>query len=210
LLPAGQAEKVAALFSFRGIEFDDWFVARTGYTGEQGLELLLPGFQAAALWERLLAAGITPIGLGARDSLRLEAGMNLYGHDMDENVSPLAANLEQAIAWEPLDRAFIGRAAVTEHKRQQQAGVLPHMVGLLLETRGILREGQKISTDQGEGVVTSGTWSPTLNVSIALARVPVQSTACQVDLRGTLSPARIVKPRFVRAGKSVVSELRDS
>ncbi len=205
LLPPQQAERVAALGPFHCLEHGAWFFARTGYTGERGLEIVLPGTDAPAFWERLLAAGVKPVGLGARDTLRLEAGMNLYGHDMDENVSPLAANLEQTIAWEPAERDFIGRAAVTEHKRLQLAGELPCLTGLLLETRGVLREGQKVLTDKGAGIITSGTYSPTLNLSIALARVPVQSTACQVDLRGVLTPVRMVKPRFVRAGKSVVS-----
>lgn len=207
LLVPAQAELVKTLVPFRCIELGEWFVARTGYTGEQGLEILLPGTEAAALWDRLLAAGVRPVGLGARDTLRLEAGMNLYGHDMDENTSPLAANLEQTIAWEPADRDFIGRAAVTEHKRQQKAGLLPYLTGLVLETRGVLREGQKIVTDRGEGVITSGTYSPTLNLSIALARVPVQSTACQVDLRGVLTPVRMVKPCFVRNGKPVINQV---
>lgn len=204
LLPPEQAELVKGLGPFRCTELGEWFVARTGYTGEQGLEVLLPGAAAPALWDRLLAAGVRPVGLGARDTLRLEAGMNLYGHDMDENTSPLAANLEQTIAWEPADRAFIGRAALEDQKRQQQAGLLPILTGLVLETRGVLREGQRVVTDQGEGIITSGTFSPTLNVSIALARVPVHSTGCQVELRGVLTPVRMVAPRFVRSGKPVI------
>ncbi len=201
LLPPAQAERVKTLGAFRCFEAGEWFLARTGYTGENGLEILLPTSEAPAFWDRLLATGVQPVGLGARDTLRLEAGMNLYGHDMDETLSPLAANLEQTIAWEPGDRAFIGRAAVTLHKRQQAEGKLPVLTGLVLETRGVLREGQKVVTDRGGGIITSGTFSPTLNLSIALARVPVQSTACQVDLRGTLTPVRMVKPRFVRSGK---------
>lgn len=203
LLPDAQATVVGALGNFRCIELGDWFIARTGYTGEKGLEVLLPATEAPAFWDRLLAAGVLPVGLGARDTLRLEAGMNLYGHDMDESISPLAANMEQTISWEPAERDFIGRAAVAAHKQQQLAGKLPRMVGLVLETRGVLREGQKVITDTGEGVITSGTFSPTLNLSIALARVPYHSTACQVELRGGLAPVRIVKPNFVRFGKKV-------
>jgi aminomethyltransferase len=203
LLPEAQAAVVATLGNFRCIELGDWFVARTGYTGEKGLEVLLPATEAPAFWDRLLAVGVLPIGLGARDTLRLEAGMNLYGHDMDENISPLAANMEQTISWEPVDRDFVGRSAVSDHKQQQLAGNLPRLVGLVLETRGVLREGQKVVSDTGEGVITSGTFSPTLNLSIALARVPYHSTVCQVDLRGGLAPVRIVKPNFVRFGKKV-------
>ena len=118
-------------------------------------------------------------------------------------ASPLAANMEQVVSWEPADRDFIGRAAVTRHKQQQLAGELPRLTGLVLETRGVLREGQKVLTDKGEGVITSGTFSPTLNLSIALARVPYQSSACQVELRGGPAPARMVKPNFVRFGKKI-------
>ncbi len=201
LLPADTAAQVRELRAFRFVETGNWFVARTGYTGEHGLEVILPGAEAPALWDKLLAAGVKPIGLGARDTLRLEAGMNLYGHDMDGTTSPLSANLGQVIAWEPADREFLGRAAVTEHKRLLANGQLAVLTGLVLETRGVLRDGQKVVTDRGEGVITSGSFSPTLNLSIALARVPVHSTACQVDLRGVLTPVRMVKPRFVRLGK---------
>lgn len=203
LLPAPQAARVEALGAFQFTESDAWFIARTGYTGEHGLELMLPNAQAPGLWQRLLAAGVRPIGLGARDTLRLEAGMNLYGHDMDEDTSPLSANLDWTIDWEPAGREFVGRAALEEHRRLLQQGKLPVLTGLVLETRGVLREGQKVVTDRGEGIITSGTFSPTLNLSIALARVPVHSKTFEVDLRGTLTPVRSVKPRFVRHGKKV-------
>jgi aminomethyltransferase len=129
--------------------------------------------------------------------------MNLYGHDMDDATSPLSANLDWVIAWEPASREFHGRAAVEQHRQLMAQGKLPVLTGLVLESRGVLREGQKLVTDRGEGIVTSGTFSPTLNLSIALARVPVHSTACQVDLRGVLTPVRMLKPRFVRNGKKV-------
>ena len=203
VLPAEQAAVVQQLGNFRGAEFGDWFIARTGYTGEKGLELIFPAKLAPALWEQLLASGVKPIGLGARDTLRLEAGMNLYGHDMDETISPIAANMEQTIAWTPEDRDFIGRVAVTEHRQRQLDGILPCLTGLVLEQRGVLREGQKVVTDCGEGIITSGSFSPTLKHSIALARIPVNSKSCQVDIRGTLTPVRIVKPNFVRFGKKV-------
>jgi len=202
LLPT-HAPQIAALGAFQFTEEGATFIARTGYTGEHGLELMLPGADAVSLWDSLLVAGVKPIGLGARDTLRLEAGMNLYGHDMDENTSPLSANLAWTLDWKPEDRDFIGRAAVVQHRRLLADGALPVMTGLVLETRGVLREGQRVVTDRGEGIVTSGSFAPTLNLSIALARVPVHSTACQVDLRGTLTPVRMVKPRFVRFGKKV-------
>jgi aminomethyltransferase len=203
LVSPAQAEQMQALGAFGFTESDDTFIARTGYTGENGVELIVPGNSAAALWDKLLAVGVQPIGLGARDTLRLEAGMNLYGHDMDEGTSPLSANLAWTIAWEPVDRDFIGRTAVARDRELLAEGKLPVLTGLVLETRGVLREGQKVTTDRGEGLITSGSFSPTLNLSIALARVPVHSTACTVDLRGTPTPVRLAKPRFVRFGKKV-------
>jgi aminomethyltransferase len=204
VLPSEHADAVRALGNFRGVELpDEWFIARTGYTGEKGLELIFPDSEAPEIWDRLLAVGVKPIGLGARDTLRLEAGMNLYGHDMDESVSPLAANMEQTIAWEPESREFIGRAALRQHLKLRDQGELPELVGLVLETRGVLREGQQVETDKGTGVVTSGSFSPTLKHSIALARIPRGSGSCTVDLRGTMTPVRRVKPNFVRFGKKV-------
>ena len=203
VLPADQTDAVAGLGNFQGVEFGDWFVARTGYTGEKGVELIFPDNEAEALWDALLAAGVQPVGLGARDTLRLEAGMNLDGQDLDEQVSPLAANMAFTIAWEPADRDFIGRTAVSLHRKEQEAGRLPVLTGLVLEERGVLRAGQKVVTDKGEGVITSGGFSPTLKHSIALARIPAGSETCQVDIRGTLTPVRLVKPNFVRFGKKV-------
>lgn len=203
LLPPAEATMVAELGNFRCCELDGRFVARTGYTGEKGLELIMPEADAAAFWDKLLAAGVKPVGLGARDTLRLEAGMNLYGHDMDETTSPLAANLEQVINWEPEDREFIGRTALKEHKALQAAGHMPVLTGLVLEGRGVLREGQKVVCADGEGTVTSGGFSPTLNMSIALARIPPDTENCQVQIRRDLVDARVVKPGFVRLGKKI-------
>ena len=204
LLADSHAHQVRSLGNFRGVELDNsWFVARTGYTGEKGLELIFPADQAAEFWDQLLVADIKPIGLGARDTLRLEAGMNLYGHDMDESISPLAANMGQTIAWLPEDREFVGRAALEQHKVLQDRGEMQQLVGLSLAGRGILREGQTVVTDRGEGIITSGGFSPTLKHSIALARIPPGSTDCRVDLRGKLTPVQIVKPNFVRFGKKV-------
>ena len=207
LLAPELAERVQALGNFRSLESDQWFIARTGYTGERGLELIIPNEDALALWDSLIAAGVKPIGLGARDTLRLEAGMNLYGHDMDESISPIAANMEQTIAWEPADRQFIGRAAVEQHKIDLAAGKLPVLTGIVLEERGVLREGLRVICEvdgiEKEGIITSGTFSPTLKHSIALARIPVGCVNCRVDLRGKLTPVRIVKPNFVRFGKKI-------
>ncbi|MEQ8954051.1 MAG: glycine cleavage system aminomethyltransferase GcvT [Gammaproteobacteria bacterium] len=203
ILPAELAAQVGKLGNFRGLESGPWFIARTGYTGEKGVELIIPNDDAAGLWDQLLAIGVKPIGLAARDTLRLEAGMNLYGHDMDDSVSPLAANMEFSIAWEPADRDFIGRPAITAHRREAEVGLLPELTGLVLEQRGVLREGQKVITDVGEGIITSGSFSPTLKHSIALARIPRNSRTAQVDVRGKLLEVNIVKPNFVRFGKKV-------
>ena len=204
-----EAAAIRALGNFRGVELGDWFVARTGYTGEKGLEVILPVEQARQLWDALLAGGVKPIGLGARDTLRLEAGMNLYGHDMDETVSPLSANMGFSIAWEPTKRDFVGRPALIAQRAEQEEGRLPILTGVVLEERGVLREGQILAckdadgSDVGQGVVTSGTFSPTLKHSIALVRVPTHTASCEVDLRGKATPVRMVKPNFVRFGAKV-------
>ncbi|NIR99225.1 MAG: glycine cleavage system aminomethyltransferase GcvT, partial [Gammaproteobacteria bacterium] len=182
----------------------DWTVARTGYTGEDGAEIILPGDEVVALWRRLHDAGVAPAGLGARDTLRLEAGLNLYGHEMDESVSPLEANLGWTIAWEPAEREFIGRRAL---EQQREQGGVNRMVGLVMRERGVLRAGQRVRfPDSGEeGVLTSGSFSPTLNCAIALARIPAGATGdAVVDLRGKAVPVTVVKPRFVNRGKVLV------
>ena len=198
-----QKAAVADMKPFFGVQAGDLFIATTGYTGEAGYEIMVPEAKAAAFWQQLLAAGIKPCGLGARDTLRLEAGMNLYGQDMDDNVSPLAANMAWTIAWEPADRQFIGRQAL---EAQRQQGVTEKLVGLVLDDKGVLRSGQKVITPHGEGIITSGTFSPTLNKSIAMARVPAATEdSAQVEMRKKLVTVRVVKPCFVRNGKPLVS-----
>lgn len=196
------ASAVHALKVFQGAFCGEWFIARTGYTGEDGLEIMLPATEVASLFRRLIAAGVAPCGLGARDTLRLEAGMNLYGHDMDDQVNPLEAGMGWTIAWEPQTRAFNGRAALEAAKL---AGLKSKQVGLVLEGRGVLRDGQKVLVPGvGAGVITSGSFSPTLKHSIAIARVPLATGAtAQVDLRGSLTDVRVVKMPFVRHGKKV-------
>ncbi len=185
---------------FSGGEFGRYFIARTGYTGEDGFEVMLPKAEAGDLWLQFKAAGIAQCGLGARDTLRLEAGMNLYGNDMDEGQLPLESGLTWTLAFEPRDRNFIGRAAL---EAQQAAGVLRKMVGLLLEDRGVLRSHQPVLVEgQPNGEITSGTFSPTLERSIALARVPVAAQGTvHVDIRGKQLAARIVPYPFARNGK---------
>jgi aminomethyltransferase len=224
LLAPAQRARASILAPFCGAAFDSWFIARTGYTGEDGFEVMLPAVDAAKTWNALCAQGMKPAGLGARDTLRLEAGMNLYGNDMDENHHPLESGLAWTVAFEPGDRDFIGRQALQNLRR----GGGRQLVGLLLEERGVLRSHQKVfvvgvaeagapanaagvaaDANPGElsaGEVTSGTFSPTLNRSIALARVPrTAASRVQVEIRGKLHAASIVKPPFVRHGKALIS-----
>ncbi|RRS10496.1 glycine cleavage system aminomethyltransferase GcvT [Pseudoalteromonas sp. J010] len=202
ILDEQQQAAVAGMKPFFGVQAGELFIATTGYTGEAGYEIVVHNDGAADLWQKLLDAGVRPAGLGARDTLRLEAGMNLYGSDMDETVSPLAANMAWTIAWEPEDRDFIGRAAITKQRAEKSTDKL---VGLVLESKGVLRGGSKVIVEGGEGVITSGTFSPTLGFSVALARVPrsVGETA-QVEMRKKLVDVKVVKPSFVRNGKSII------
>lgn len=196
-----EAGIIGALKPFSAAALGDWFVARTGYTGEDGVEIMLPGDAAPALWQRLLAAGVTPAGLGARDTLRLEAGMNLYGSDMDENISPLEANLGWTVAWEPAERDFIGRRALEQQRRD---GVQWQLVGLVMTERGVLRGHMPVHVGWSErvGEITSGTFSPTLGHSIALARIPAgQGDGAEVEMRGKRVSVKVVKPGFVRHGE---------
>lgn len=199
LLPEALRPAALALQPFHAVESAAAFIGRTGYTGEDGWEVLLPVAAGLAFWDAALAAGIAPCGLGARDTLRLEAGMNLYGQDMDEEVSPWEANLGWTIALDA-GRDFIGRNAL---EQQQAAGVGRVMIGLVMDDKGVLRHGQRVATPLGDGEILSGSFAPTLGKSIAFARVPVGAHAgLQVDIRGRLVPVRVVKYPFVRDGRS--------
>lgn len=201
VLNGADAQKLSDLKIFFGAYFGDWFIGHTGYTGEDGYEIMLPHEQAQQLYKQLLDNGVKPIGLGARDTLRLEAGMNLYGNDMDESVTPLESGLSWTVKLDG-ERDFNGKSTMQEQKAQ---GVSQKLVGLLLEGKGILRHGQKITFDGQEGEVTSGTFSPTMKRSIGMARVPAgASDQVDVDIRGKAVPARIVKMPFVRNGKVCV------
>jgi len=208
LLPAEHRDAALALEVFFGRELGSWFVARTGYTGEDGFEIMLPAGEAARLWRALNDKGVKSAGLGARDTLRLEAAMNLYGNDMDESQNPLESGLSWTVSFENPARDFIGRKALESLKA---AGLTKKFVALLLEDRGVLRGHQKVVVPgqppgMNEGEITSGTFSPTMEKSIALARVPRATGATvQVDIRGKLLNARVVKAPFVRHGKVLVS-----
>ncbi len=203
LLGSQRRELLLRLEPFEGRHQGDWFIARTGYTGEDGIEIVLPAAQAADFFNELIGAGISPIGLGARDTLRLEAGMNLYGQDMDEANSPLASNMAGSVAWQPISRAFIGREAL---ERERSVGPAMKLVGLVLEERGVLRAHQVVRiAGVGEGEITSGSFSPTLSKSIALARVPMATAdRAEVEIRGKWYPVRVVKPTFVRHGSTLI------
>ncbi|MBM4181934.1 MAG: glycine cleavage system aminomethyltransferase GcvT [Betaproteobacteria bacterium] len=196
----GTRDLAAPLKPFNAVVVGDMFIARTGYTGEDGFEIMLPAKAAPFFWQALLEAGVKPCGLGARDTLRLEAGMNLYSQDMDASTTPL----ESGLAWTvdlKSERDFIGKDALLRLPRNRQ------LVGLKLLDRGVLRGHQKVLTSQGEGEITSGSFAPTLNASIALARVPAGvnlGDTVEVEIRDKRLRALVVKYPFVRNGKALV------
>jgi aminomethyltransferase len=197
----GSESATAGLKPFYGAEIGPIMIARTGYTGEDGFEITLPAADATNLWNKLLAAGVKPCGLGARDTLRLEAGMNLYGQDMDEQTSPLNAGLAWTVDMKDEARDFIGRAALETNPASAR------VVGLILEDKGVLRAHQTVFTAHGEGETTSGSFSPTLQKAIAFARVPRDvafGDQVEVDIRGKRLKARVVKLPFARNGKALV------
>jgi aminomethyltransferase len=205
-VPAAQRASALATPRFSAVALGNWFLARTGYTGEDGFEIMLPAADAAATWRDLVAQGIAPAGLGARDTLRLEAGMSLYGNDMDETRHPLESGLAWTVAFEPSDRAFVGRAELERARAVQARGEGDVLVGLVLMERGVLRSHQTVSVaSERIGEITSGTFSPTLNRAIALARVHAGAPPeVSIDIRGKPHAARIVRPPFVRNGKSLI------
>jgi aminomethyltransferase len=203
LLSGARAEAVNSLKIFAFAQDGDWMIARTGYTGEDGVEIMLPNADAVALWGQLLEAGVSPIGLGARDTLRLEAGLNLYGNDMDNTITPWEANMGWTVMLN--DREFIGRQPLLNQKENGHA----EQVGLILEGKGVLRAHQKVLMPNGEeGEITSGTFSPTLGKSIALARLPAGATGkVDVEIRNKRLVAQVVKAPFVRNGEAVYKEI---
>ncbi len=202
LLPADLRAAAEALKPFSAAHAGQWFVGRTGYTGEDGFEIVLPESETPAFWRALADAGVAPCGLGARDTLRLEAGMNLYGSDMDETLTPLASGLAWTVALDPADRDFIGRIAL---EKQRAGGTLPVFTGIVLEGKGILRGHQKLfDGDREVGEITSGGFSPTLERSIGMARVAAGDYPLTVDIRGRRLPVQRVKMPFARNGKACI------
>ena len=200
IFPKKMRLSVSSLKPFCVTPHDDWLIARTGYTGEEGFEVMLPADTVSLFWQTLLAAGIQPCGLGARDTLRLEAGLNLYGADMDETTSPLISGLAWTVDLDQTERDFIGRKALLD---QRKAGIKEKRVGILADARTILRNHQTVEIPENDnGIITSGSFSPTLGVGIALARVPTAAgVTCDVTVRGKKIPARIIRPPFIRHGK---------
>jgi len=197
LLSPDLAQAAAALASFNAAWNAKHFVARTGYTGEDGFELILPAGELENIWRKLFATGVRPCGLGARDTLRLEAGMNLYGQDMDESTTPLETGLTWTVALDAT-RDFFGKNALLSQPPTR------HALGLVLSDKGVMRGHQVVVTAHGAGEITSGGFGPTLECSIALARVPlaVQSgDRVEIEVRGKKLRAQVVKPPFVRHGK---------
>ena len=199
LFSAETATAAAALSKFSACEGDGYFIARTGYTGEDGYEIILPEVEAADFCSRLQAAGVKAAGLGARDTLRLEAGMNLYGQDMDESISPFEAGLAWTVAMVPTARDFIGRKAL---EAQLISGVPRQLVALVMDEKGVLRHGQAVHSSAGAGEILSGTYSPSAMKGIAFARLPAGELGdVKVDIRGKLVDVRVVKAPFVRDGQ---------
>jgi aminomethyltransferase len=197
----GSKELSENLIPFSAVEMGAMFIARTGYTGEDGFEIMIPAKAAPMFWATLAEKGVKPIGLGARDTLRLEAGMNLYGQDMDETINPLEAGLAWTVDLKS-ERDFIGKAELMANPPKRK------LVGLVLQDRGVLRGHQVVKTSQGEGEITSGSFSPTLEKSIALARVPKEvqvGDSVQVEIRDKLLNAKVVKYPFARNGKSLIN-----
>lgn len=195
------ADKVNALKPFVGVDLgNDWFVARTGYTGEDGVEVVMPADEAVGFFDELVKAGVAPCGLGARDTLRMEAGMNLYGNDMDDDINPLEAGMGWTVDLKDESRDFVGKSALVALKNE---GIKVRQVGLLLAKGGVLRAGMEVVTDNGNGITTSGVFSPSLNQSIAIARVPAdfKGETAKVIMRGKELPVRVLKLPFVRNGK---------
>lgn len=192
--------EMMALQPFKSIVENDKLIARTGYTGEEGIEIIASADETIRLWKLFLKHGVKPCGLGARDTLRLEAGLNLYGADMTENTSPLESNLSWTVSWEDPKRNFVGKEALLKQKKN---GIKEKLIGLIMEQPGVLRNHQRVLIEKnGEGEITSGSFSPTLGRAIALARVPVLiGKTAKVERRGQWIPVKVINPPFINHNK---------
>ncbi|MBS0290408.1 MAG: glycine cleavage system aminomethyltransferase GcvT [Proteobacteria bacterium] len=205
VLTPDQFKAIEDLRPFHLIEIGEWCISRTGYTGEVGLEIMLGQNQVQTLWQDLLANEIKPAGLGARDTLRLEAGYNLYGQDMDETVTPLESNLAWTVDWKDPTRDFIGKEAL---QKKQQKGIHQQLVGLVLLEKGVCRASMPVYvqfpnlSEVKHAKLTSGGFSPTLGCGIGLARLPTgELSSIEVGIRDKKVPAKIVPLPFVKNGK---------
>ena len=200
ILPLDLIDKVRTLSPFQGVYFDQRLITTTGYTGERGVEIITTHEDAEYLWKKALLAGVSPIGLAARDTLRLEAGMNLYGFEMDETISPLESNMAWTVCLNDEERDFIGKDSYLSRSKEN----FHVLKGLVFEDKCIVRSNQEIFFEGNslmKGVVTSGTYSPTLKKSIALARIPISNLKkCLTNVRGKEIKALIGSPKFVKEG----------
>ena len=210
VLSACPAPIVRALESKKrqqGVYGNNMFATKTGYTGEIGFEVILPHEQAVNLWQNAIDAGAVPVGLGARDTLRLEAGMNLYGFEMDESITPFECNMSWTVDFSDTDRDFYGKKALENILKEENYNEL---VGIMLDERTILRQGQKLWFNENkdlDGIVTSGTYSPTLKKPIALARIPkADLKSCFTEVRDKKVFAKIGSPKFIKEGKEIFKE----
>jgi aminomethyltransferase len=190
-------QPILELKRFNALLEDNTVIARTGYTGEDGLEIICPAEQAVSLWKQLIDVGVIPCGLGARDTLRLEAGLNLYGQDMTDTTSPLESNIAWTVDWQDDARAFIGREALMRQKTQ---GVSQKLIGLMTDEAGVLRANLPVfQNDQCIGIITSGTYSPTLKKPIAIARIQASiSGDCTVTVRHRALTTHVVALPFLK------------
>ncbi len=195
----GLFEKVSELKRFSACEHNSVYVGRTGYTGEEGYEIMMPAEHAAMTWAAFAGQGAVPCGLGCRDTLRIEAGLNLYGTDMDQTITPLEAGLAWTVSFADAERNFNGRAALEKQKSEAE---LPLWCGVVLAGKGVIRGGYAITTESGAtGVITSGTFSPTLKRAVGFARMTqTDETECFVEIRGRQHPALLRPLPFVRNG----------
>lgn len=201
VLPTDIATKLSTLKKFCAIDDEDYFIGRTGYTGEDGVEILVPEEKVLTLWNTLLKAGVKPCGLAARDTLRLEAGMHLYGQDMDEQISPLECGLAWTVRKENAN--YIGSEALDALRSK---GITKKMTGVVLRQRGILRHNQELIDDNGlTGIITSGTFSPSAQVAIGMAIVDKNfSDNVKVKIRKNELAVKCINLPFVRNGKVLI------